>query len=386
MLTSLERASLVAVPRRKKLRHTLVNGTKLRVGANEHFPDMDAAMAYMITQTWESSDAMTGVVSMTAGSEMVTGLGTDFIHEIGENDFILVGSQYHAVRDIWSDKVLRLWAGAKSNQVEQAATAKKLSKFLLELTAEEDEITAQYQLLSGVSLAVAGEYKTNRLIALGADAIKVNGHNYLEVANLRLQSDLPTGMIGMDIPLSFLGNGYSVLNMHDLVIDNAVAGGIAFMYGSAVTMDNITGRNFQMNIGGDFIDLTNVHNVHMSDGDDGWLFNAQGTHMGAYEHNLINTTCNKVDLGGALASHTTNVEWNLVTAPNKVMNMTDSVFHSTMPSSEAGMFRTSSDIGTYNFTDCILEGDPAEINKQGTTEVINLVRTTRADGTAVREA
>ena len=60
-----------------------------------------------------------------------------------------------------------------------------------------------------------------------------------------------------------------------------------------------------------------------------------------------------------------------------------------MPSNEPGLVRTRAEQGVYNFTDCFIHGDIADagdINKQGATEVINLVRTTRLDGTAVRIA
>ena len=352
------------------------HATPIRVPKD--YPTLQEAFdAEVVGQGYREISAITGTISTTTASEVVTGAGTAFLSEIEPGDTIAIGSNEHTVRDITNDASLRLYHGASANTAGVTAEVRKHTKITLYFESDGDTIAGTIP--DGVSLQIIGSEIRKRVSASVGPSLRVSQNAHIEFHNWKMVCPLGSAqfLIGADLVL-----GRSIVKASQLLMDrrDLNSGGFGFVTGAAIILNNISGINWKAALFSDYMTIDNVGATNTFD-DDIMLLNCNpggsSTDL-AYEHEINNYTIYKLD--GTNGGFNGGLEWNTFPA-GKVCNVRNSLINNanaTLSYPVWGPFN-----GTVNFFDSFIDSQTAleEVDLRGGT--VNFNNTFRLDGVTI---
>lgn len=348
-------------------------GETLRVGSGQTYATLSDVLDFLSTQTATTS-ALVGSVSASAGSVSVSGSG---FSTITADDFLYVGSDYWAVRSVESDSALTLWHGAQTTVSGAAATHIVPGKFTVELM-ENQTVPSGKSLPNGVSILIVGSQESVSI--QGANSITMPRYGYLELTHCTLR--LSAGSVGLFV--GQFGTGRGIVNLHDFSIANdandspLITGAMA-----SYTLRNVRGHSYRQNISADYALLENS-SLSTNGLSDHLLLNTVFSTDIGYHFTLSGFT--SLSTGTPSSDQDTGLEIN---AGGKITDATNCIFiswnSSTPTGSQYGQPLWGPTTGTLNMTDCIVDAPNNLYDVLARGGVLNLVRTTRLDGSALRQ-
>lgn len=368
----------------------------LTVGLGKQYATLDDALADIATLTWKSSGAMTGTISVVAGSATATGSGTAWLSEVKPNDYITIGAYTEPVKSVESDTELTLWSGSRQTVSGSAATIRKINPYKIRLYGRHT-INVGAVLPSGVSLDICGAPGTGAGIDVqGYSAgiekritVPTTHAGRLSVEGLSLAGDR-----GEDNPLVFGGIGglsRGIFNFHSCQMTDSH--GPFLLGGASLTITQCDLLRSRWNFSGDYLMLEDVYQHGDAPSLDwGLLSPGQVTDIG---HPVIyNRVRIHNDVDPLIVSMNGGFEHNNCPA-GKRHYFTNSEFISTgSKQPDAGalvdysnaviyIWYSNSDNGEFAFIDCIIES-PGMVGDIYSTSPTNrqptLIRTYRQDG------
>jgi hypothetical protein len=341
----------------------------------------DAFDAGVVGQTWASSDALTGTMSCTTGSEIITGVGTSFLSEVATDNLLVLDGENYMVRDVASNTSLRLWSGASKVSNGETGTIKQHTGVTI-LTSSDDNALAGI-VPDGVSLQIVGTDISNRWTAVIATTFVIEDLANIEIHNMSLHTVAGAAALILSDNWGVGGTSRSVLRLTQLQCMSEGQWAFVLFQGSAAIIADVTAKKIKCNFICDYLTMDNVSTQNAID-DDVILMaipSARTTMDIAYPHEVTNFIITKTDGGGD--NFNGGLEWNQWAA-SKVANVRDSVIINTNVAAVASPSHPvfTPTVGTVNFYDSIIDSDSGtveEIKGRGATINFNS-STTKLDG------
>ena len=350
-------------------------GEVLEVGADKEYITVDAAFDYIATKTFANSSNFSGTVTATAGSASITGTG---FNSISADNYLQVGANYWAIKSIESDNNATLWHGAQATVSGSLATYKVLQEFTFEIFGDQT-VTAK-TLPSGVSVLIVGNSAKHKLIF--SAGITISAQFKLEITNLRFVLNISSGAI-----LGGFAVGRGILHLHDFDLTSDEPDNILMAVGLASYIeDNVIIHGARRTISTDYLLINS--SLLSADGVSDHILMQQNIVTDIGHPYTVNNYKSHSFNDSVVSGQSSGFEIN-GTQPGKIVDVNDSTLialHSTAPALPNAAQIVWGDAGAIlNFTDCIIDcvNNIYEIQARGAT--INLVRTTRSDGSAVRQ-
>ena len=337
----------------------------------------DAFDTEVVGKTWrQTATAISGTMSMTSGSELITGTSSTFLADADEDDYLSFIGQFYPIRDITDDSNLRLWKGGNHTITAVGSIAKPTNVTII---TSNDVNTLTGTIPDGVSLQIVGSDISKR-ITVGVATVICGSYANFEIHNMQVIEGVTSLITSLGFG-SVAPRGVYRATQLSCLADSTL--GFFLFAGSAVIFSNITANKWKVNCFSDYFSATNISTMNGVDDDVMLMAIASATNDIAYEHEINGFHIFKTD--GSIGNFNGGLEWNNWSA-SKVANVRNSFVQNQNVTVEAG--NDSYPIwlpinGTINFIDSIIDSDSVveEIFSRGAT--VTFSNTFKLDGITV---